>query len=256
MHQMTSGAAVADANCVARDRLEPYVNTRTRGIAAMSGLDLNTVMQVVELAAAFETGGASLALEEAEQQAMQQVATQAFSGALSQLGASGNQSEMLNAFTAGYGAGSSLSGGGDSALTQQLLDSAYRNGGLANSSQNLQDQMASLIDQLGGQGQQTDGSSGSGSSNGGSVSGAGNNWMEAIAKAMGEALGNLSQKVVDESQQLNSLAGNSSSSGAQQFQSVMAEFQADSQTLSMLSNAFATAIKSIGEGMQTMASKQ
>jgi hypothetical protein len=253
MHQMTSGAAVADANCVARerDRLEPYVNTRTRGTAAMSGLDLNTVMQVVELAAAFETGGASLALEEAEQQAMQQVATQAFSGALSQLGASGNQSELLNAFTAGYGAGSSLSGGGDSALTQQLLDSAYRNGGLANSSQNLQDQMASLIDQLGGQGQQTDGSSG-----GGSTSGAGNNWMEAIARAMGDALGKLSQKVVDESQQLNSLAGNSSSSGAQQFQSVMAEFQADSQTLSMLSNAFATAIKSIGEGMQTMASKQ
>jgi hypothetical protein len=170
---------------------------------------------------------------------------------LSQLGASGNQSELLNAFTAGYGAGASLSGGGDSALTQQLLDSAYRTGGLANSSQNLQDQMASLIDQLGGQGQQTDGSSG-----GGSTSGAGNNWMEAIARAMGDALGKLSQKVVDESQQLNSLAGNSSSSGAQQFQSVMAEFQADSQTLSMLSNAFATAIKSIGEGMQTMASKQ
>ena len=217
----------------------------------MSGLDLNTIAQVVELAAAFETGGASLALEEAEQQAMQQVATQAFSGALSQLGASGNQSEMLDAFTAGYSAASGQSSGGDSAQTQQLLDSAYRNGGLASSSQNLQDQMASLIDQLGGQGQQSDGSSG-----GGSTSGAGNNWMEAIARAMGEALGELSQKVVDESQQLNSLAGNSSSSGAQQFQSVMAEFQADSQTLSMLSNAFATAIKSIGEGMQTMASKQ
>ena len=217
----------------------------------MSGLDLNTITQVVELAAAFETGGASLALQEAEQQAMQQVATQAFSGALSQLGASGNQSEALNAFTAGYGAASGQSTGGDSALTQQLLDSAYRNGGLASSGQNLQDQMANLIDEVGGQGQQSDSSSG-----GGSTSGAGNNWMEAIAKAMGEALGELSQKVVDESQQLNSLAGNSSSSGAQQFQSVMAEFQADSQTLSMLSNAFATAIKSIGEGMQTMASKQ
>lgn len=222
----------------------------------MSGLDLNTVMQVVELAAAFETGGASLALEEAEQQAIQQVAQQAFQGALSQVGAQ-NQSQMLDAFTAGYGAATgSSSGGADSSTTQQLLDASYRNGGLAQSSQGLQDQMASLIDELGTEGQQTDGSSGSGSSNGGSVSGAGNNWMEAIAKAMGEALGQLSQKVVDESQQLNSLAGNNSSSGAQQFQSVMAEFQADSQTLSMLSNAFATAIKSIGEGMQTMASKQ
>jgi hypothetical protein len=219
----------------------------------MSGLNLNTVIQVAELAAAFETGGTSLALQEAEQQAMQQVATQAFSGALSQLGASGNQSALLSAFTAGYTAASGQTAGGDSPQTQQLLDAANRNGGLATSSQNLQDQMASLIDQLGGQGQQTNGGGGSGD---GSVSGAGNNWMEAIARAMGEALGNLSQKVVDESQELNSLSGNSSSSGAQQFQSVMAEFQADSQTLGMLSNAFATAIKSIGEGMQTMASKQ
>jgi hypothetical protein len=219
------------------------------------GLDLNTVMQVVEIAAAFETGGASLALEEAEQQAMQQVAQQAFNGALSQMGAS-NQSNLMNAFMAGYSAASGTSSdSGTSQLTQQLLDSAYQNGGLASSSQNLQSEMANLIDELGAQGQQSDGSQGSGSSTGG-TSGAGSNWMEAIAKAMGEALGQLSQKVVDESQELNSLAGNNSSSGAQQFQSVMAEFQADSQTLSMLSNAFATAIKSIGEGMQTMASKQ
>lgn len=217
------------------------------------GLDLNTVMQVVEIAAAFETGGASLAMEEAAQQAAQQVATQAFSGALSQMGAS-DQGNLLSAFTAGYSAATG-SDGSTSQLAQQLLDSAYRNGGLANSSQNLQSEMANLIDELGGQGQQSDGSQGSGSSSGG-TSGAGSNWMEAIAKAMGEALGQLSQKVVDESQELNSLAGNNSSSGAQQFQSVMAEFQADSQTLSMLSNAFATAIKSIGEGMQTMASKQ
>ena len=221
----------------------------------MSGLDLNTVMQVVELAAAFETGGASLALQEAEQQAIQQVAQQAFQGALSQTGAQ-NQSQLLDAFTAGYGAATgSSSGGADSSATQQLLDASYRNGGLAQSSQGLQDQMASLIDELGTEGQQTDGSSGSGSSNG-SGGAAGNNWMEAIARAMGEALGELSQKVVDESNELSSEAGNSSSSGAQQFQSTMAEFQADSQTLSMLSNAFATAIKSIGEGMQTMASKQ
>jgi hypothetical protein len=218
------------------------------------GLDLNTVMQVAELAAAFETGGASLALQEAEQQAVQQVAQQAFQGALSQMGSS-NQSQMLDSFAAGYGAATGLSSSGGSSQSQAVLDAAYRSGGLQQSSQNLQSQMANLIDELGAQGQQTDGSSGSGSSNG-SGGAAGNNWMEAIARAMGEALGELSQKVVDESNELSSEAGNSSSSGAQQFQSTMAEFQADSQTLSMLSNAFATAIKSIGEGMQTMASKQ
>jgi len=220
------------------------------------GLDLNTVMQVAELAAAFETGGASLALQEAEQQAVQQVAQQAFQGALSQMGSS-NQSQLMDSFAAGYGAATGLSSSGGSSQSQAVLDAAYRSGGLQQSSQNLQSQMANLIDELGAQGQQTDGSSGSGSSNGGSAGGAaGNNWMEAIARAMGEALGELSQKVVDESNELSSEAGNSSSSGAQQFQSTMAEFQADSQTLSMLSNAFATAIKSIGEGMQTMASKQ
>jgi hypothetical protein len=170
---------------------------------------------------------------------------------------SSNQSQLMDSFAAGYGLGAGLSSSGSSDQAQQLLDSAYRSGGLSQSSQNLQDQMANLIDELGSQGQQNDGSSGSGSSNGSSAGGAaGNNWMEAIARAMGEALGQLSQKVVDESNQLSSEAGDSSSSGAQQFQSTMAEFQADSQTLSMLSNAFATAIKSIGEGMQTMASKQ
>jgi hypothetical protein len=36
----------------------------------------------------------------------------------------------------------------------------------------------------------------------------------------------------------------------------MAKFQADAQTLGMLSDAFSNAIKSISQGMQTMASKQ
>jgi hypothetical protein len=73
---------------------------------------------------------------------------------------------------------------------------------------------------------------------------------------MGSALGKLSAKLVTESQQLNSLAGNTSAGGAQEFQATMAKFQADAQTLGMLSDAFANAIKSIGQGMQTMASKQ
>jgi hypothetical protein len=54
---------------------------------------------------------------------------------------------------------------------------------------------------------------------------------------------------------LSSLSGNSSSSGAQQFQTVMAKFQAHSQLFGMLSDAFSNAIKSIGQGMQTMGSK-
>jgi uncharacterized protein YukE len=89
-----------------------------------------------------------------------------------------------------------------------------------------------------------------------SCGGGGKNWLEAIAEAMGQALGQLAQKLVDESTSLQSLAGNSSGSGAQEFQATMAKFQADSQIFGMLSNAFSNAIKSIGEGMSTMANKQ
>ena len=91
----------------------------------------------------------------------------------------------------------------------------------------------------------------------GAAGGGGGSWLEAIAEAMGNALGQMAQKLVDESNQLQSLAGNQNDpSGAQQFQATMAKFQADAQMFSMLSNAFSTAIKSIGDGMTTMASKQ
>jgi hypothetical protein len=87
--------------------------------------------------------------------------------------------------------------------------------------------------------------------------GTGKSWLEAIAEAMGRALGQMAQKLVDETNQLQNLSGSASgSSGAQEFQAVMAKFQADSQMFSMLSNAYSTSIKSIGEGMSTMASKQ
>jgi len=88
----------------------------------------------------------------------------------------------------------------------------------------------------------------------GAAGGGGGSWLEAIAEAMGNALGQMAQKLVDESNSLQSMAGNQND--AQQFQATMAKFQADAQMFSMLSNAFSTSIKSIGDGMTTMASKQ
>jgi uncharacterized protein YukE len=106
--------------------------------------------------------------------------------------------------------------------------------------------MTKMTIALGIKGQQQDGGSGGGD---------GESWLEAIARAMGKALGTMAQNLVNESNQLSSLSGNSSGSGAQQFQTVMAKFQAHSQLFGMLSDAFANAIKSIGQGMQTMGSK-
>jgi hypothetical protein len=118
-----------------------------------------------------------------------------------------------------------------------LLDASYRHGGLADSMNQLTDAMTNLTIALGKQGQDDDDSG----------NGCGDNWLVAIAKAVGDELGRLAAKLVDESRSLDSLAGDTSAGGAQ---------NADAQTLGMLSDAFSNAIKSIGQGMQTMASKQ
>ncbi len=86
----------------------------------------------------------------------------------------------------------------------------------------------------------------------------GKSWLVAIAQAMGNALGTKAAKLVELSQKLDKLAGKSSDDqqAAKDFQKTMAQFQAESQLFSMLSNAFSTAIKSIGEGMTSLARKQ
>jgi hypothetical protein len=210
----------------------------------MTALSFSTIAEAAQLFAALETGGSSALLTEAGQQALSNVSTQAFNGSLTRLNISGDQTAARNAFASSLHLAAGTNGN-TSELTQKVLDASYRHGGLADSMRQLNDSMTNLTIALGQQGQDTQ--------DGGGV---GENWLEAIAKAMGSALGKLSAKLVTESQQLNSLAGNTSAGGAQQFQATMAKFQADAQTLGMLSDAFANAIKSIGQGMQTMASKQ
>jgi hypothetical protein len=141
-------------------------------------------------------------------------------------------------------------------LTHNSLSNALAHSGLTQSEQNsvmktvTQSMQSQLTDALGADGLQRQ----KGAAHG--AAGGGGSWLEAIAQAMGDALGQMAQKLVDESTSLQGLAGNADGSGAQQFQATMAKFQADSQMFSMLSNAFSTAIKSIGEGMTSMASKQ
>jgi len=139
-------------------------------------------------------------------------------------------------------------------LTTQSLSSALSHSGLTPAeqaqvmSQVNKGMQAALTTALGAQGlEKNKGAHGAAGGGGGS-------WLEAIAEAMGNALGQMAQKLVDESNSLQSMAGNQND--AQQFQATMARFQADAQMFSMLSNAFSTSIKSIGDGMTTMASKQ
>jgi hypothetical protein len=142
-------------------------------------------------------------------------------------------------------------------LTHNSLQTALAHTGLTQSEQSQvmsqvsQSMQSRLTEELGLDGLQKNKAAGHGASGSG-----GGSWLEAIAQAMGDALGQMASKLVTESQSLQSSAGDSSPSGAQQFQATMAKFQADSQMFSMLSNAFSTAIKAIGDGMTTMASKQ
>lgn len=88
--------------------------------------------------------------------------------------------------------------------------------------------------------------------------GKGESWLMAIAKALGHALGLHAANLVKLSKQLDTLAGKDQKdpNNAAAFQKTMTEFQAESQLFSMLSNAVSTAIKSIGEGMTSIARKQ
>jgi hypothetical protein len=213
---------------------------------------------IIGIAASLFTGGSSLLLMAASQ-LMSQVATEAFSGALQNMGVSGNLlNSAVDAFKSAFSlASGDVAGAGESLgnLVNDLRDSANAGTGNLDRAQNsLQSQMEQIM-QNGQQSQEASDefkSSGKG----------GGNWLLAIAKAMGNALGKQAAKLVSDSSKLETLAGqaNTGSDEAKQqnamdFQRAQAEFQADSQMFGILSNAFSTAIKAIGEGMQSLARK-
>jgi hypothetical protein len=138
------------------------------------------------------------------------------------------------------------------------------NGATADAGATSQGDLASQIENTGlalnNQQDGTDSSDGPASTSKGAA--AGQNWIEAIAAAFGKALGDLSAKVVGEANDLSTLAGQAGGSGSDQqaqaeaFQAKLTQFTADSQTLGMLSNAFSTGLKDIGQGLSTMAGRQ
>jgi hypothetical protein len=94
------------------------------------------------------------------------------------------------------------------------------------------------------------------------------NWLIAMARAMGAAAGDHAKRMVELSNKINDLSSKgkgidaSSDAGkkeqadnAAETSAAQAEFQAEGQMYSMLQNAFSNAIKSIGEGLTTMARK-
>ena len=98
-------------------------------------------------------------------------------------------------------------------LTHTSLSNALAHSGLTQSEQNTvmrtvtQSMQARLTDALGADGLQKNKAAGHG------AAGGGQSWLEAIAEAMGQALGEMAQKLVDESTSLQGLAGNADGAG-------------------------------------------
>jgi hypothetical protein len=80
-------------------------------------------------------------------------------------------------------------------------------------------------------------------------------WLEAIAVAMGKALGDRASKMVELSNKMAAGYEGSDSEKAQQAQADNAKFAAVSQEFNIMSNAFNNALKGIGEGSATLARK-
>ncbi len=125
---------------------------------------------------------------------------------------------------------------------------------------------------------QTKGNGAGKTSKGGSATSSGG-WLMAIAKAMGQALGDKAANMVHLSDKMSQLSdaqtegaktleGMDSKSQAAQVQKdkndqnareynlTMTQFQAAAQDYNMLNNVFSTAIKSLGESLSAMARKQ
>jgi hypothetical protein len=90
-------------------------------------------------------------------------------------------------------------------------------------------------------------SGGKGGKGGGSES-----WLVAIAKAMGGIAGKHANQMDNLSKQMDAASGGKN---PEEFTKIQSEFQAESQMFGMLQSAFSNALKSIGEGLKTMASK-
>lgn len=111
---------------------------------------------------------------------------------------------------------------------------------------------------------------GDGTEEGGGAKGggkSGGSWMQAIAKAMGSAIGEKASRMVNLSTQIQDLTkgatdksklpeGMNQEQAAGKAQTLNTEFQATSQEFNLLQTTFSTAIKTLGEGMKSIASKQ
>ena len=228
-----------------------------------NGLNLGSIVNIASLAAGFVTGGATwVALA---QQLFQNVATQAFSQALSQIGISGPLAETLtSAFSAGIGGGSS------SSLPSQVVDtlrdaanhddSGRFTGDLDRAQNDLADTFKEMLDRRLSNDREEATSSASGKK---SLQGGGaESWLVAIAKALGTKAGEIAKEMTSISQEISGLdvskgAGKEAQQeNALKMNQLSTELQGQSQMYKILTDSISTTLKSIGDGMSGLSRRQ
>ena len=93
----------------------------------------------------------------------------------------------------------------------------------------------------------------SAASKGAGGQGGGGNWLTVLARALGKVAGEHLKKMVELGEKMGQL---DSKEQASEFAKTQAEFQAESQIFKMFQEAIGTMVKSIGEGMTSVARKQ
>jgi DeoR/GlpR family transcriptional regulator of sugar metabolism len=83
----------------------------------------------------------------------------------------------------------------------------------------------------------------------------GGSWLEALAKAMGNTLGQKAAKMVELGDKIAQTAGGEGKEAAKANTEATMEMQATGQMFNLMQNAFSAAIKSIGEGLSQAARK-
>lgn len=230
-----------------------------------NGLNLGSVLNIASIVGAVMSGGSSLLLQAGMNLAMQ-VGQQALSGALDRMGLGSMQDLLSSAFQAGFSSATGLSTAVSdslSDLTATLADASNSRGELTQAVSDLEDAIFDLTMSL--TTESTDeASEGEGSSSSASQKGGASNWLVAMARAMGEALGNQAGKMIELTQEMKESTAQeiddddtqAQTQQAQEFNMLMTEYQAQSQMYNMLSSSYATAIKAIGEGLAGLARKQ
>lgn len=139
--------------------------------------------------------------------------------------------------------------GVDNTIAGGSSGSGAGSSGSTGNAANNNEVMAATMDMIRQAMQEETSSASSGSSN---QSGKGN-WLALLARALGKVAGEHLKKMVELGEKMGSI---DSKEDPEMFAQIQAEFQAEAQIFKMFQEAIGTMIKSIGEGMSSVARKQ